>query len=356
MPSPFEYNANNIVKRVATSEGQLVPSGDTLRFDYFLKDHLGNVRVVFNEKGDIIQKSDYYPFGLEIDRNSPVQAQNARNGVNRYLYNGKELQVGSGYIDYGARMYMPEIGRWGVVDSKSEFSNSMSPYNYTSNNPINRFDPDGNLDYPIITITKQKTGQTADQRVIGYSGGKTTKADLYKAVVTDTEDKSFKMEFLTTRDAWVDTDGSGVATNVAFEPKDGNINHYTGKVMGNGYPAGNGTEALKLSQNGSEVVHAQGNQASVDMGYRKKTDVASGVMIHVGGNYQKDGKNKVAASEGCFGACNPGNSSTNQSNSYSNTVMNAIQNQANKSKTNPGKIEIIIQKRSGNEFPTTKKY
>ena len=40
----FEYNVGNVVKRVSTSEGQLVPSGDTLRFDYYLKDHLGSVR------------------------------------------------------------------------------------------------------------------------------------------------------------------------------------------------------------------------------------------------------------------------------------------------------------------------
>ncbi|TDE18533.1 DUF6443 domain-containing protein [Dyadobacter psychrotolerans] len=50
----FEYrqvgSVNNLV-RVSTSEGQLVPSGDTLRFDYFLKDHLGNVRPGWRSTG-----------------------------------------------------------------------------------------------------------------------------------------------------------------------------------------------------------------------------------------------------------------------------------------------------------------
>ena len=217
-------------------------------------------------------------------------------------------------------------------------------------------DPDGNLAYPVITLTKQKTGQTADQRVIGYSGNATTKVDLYRAVVTDTEDANFRMEFSVTRDAWSVTEqGSNVANNVAFEPKDGNINHFTGKVMADGYPQGNGTEALKLTQRGSEVVHAEANQNSVKIGYRDKADVASGVMIHVGGNYDKGGKNRIAASEGCFGICNPGNSSTKQSNSYSNNVLNLIQNQADMSKTRPGHIEVIIQKRTGNEYPQNKK-
>ncbi len=127
-----------------------MPSGDTLRFDYFIKDHLGNVRLVFSEKGDILQQTDYYPFGLEIDRNTPPVGLNARNGVNRQLYNGKELQVGTGYVDYGARMYMPEIGRWGVVDPLGESMSSWSPYNYTFNNPLKFTDKDGTV--PDITI------------------------------------------------------------------------------------------------------------------------------------------------------------------------------------------------------------
>jgi RHS repeat-associated protein len=143
----FEYDQNNSLKRVATSEGQLVPSGDTLRFDYFLKDHLGNVRVVFNEKGDIIQKNDYYPFGLEIDRNSPVQAQNARNGVNRYLYNGNEKQPETGFLDYGARQYDPSIARWMVVDRFSEKFINTSPYQYALNNPISNIDINGDTTY-----------------------------------------------------------------------------------------------------------------------------------------------------------------------------------------------------------------
>jgi RHS repeat-associated protein len=139
----FEYNQINVFKRLSISEGQAVYRKDSIRFDYYLKDHLGNVRVVFDERGRILQKTDYYPFGLEIDRNAPVQTPSARNNVNRLHYNGKELQVGTGYMDYGARMYMPEVGRWGVVDPLAEKGMRWSSYTYGLDNPIRFIDPDG---------------------------------------------------------------------------------------------------------------------------------------------------------------------------------------------------------------------
>jgi RHS repeat-associated protein len=300
---------------------------------------------------NIKEQKDYYPFGKEHEN------PNLITSTNRWGFSGKEKQTvkNLGFLDFGARMLETEIGRWFVQDLLQEKFYSWSSYSYCMNNPLKYVDPNG--EYPIITITKEKTGSTADQRVLGYTGGRNiiTQVDLYKATVIDTEDKNFKMTFSVTRDAWTIEAGNGnTASNVGFEPQDGNVNHYTGKVMKNGYPEGNGTTALKVTQYGSEVVHAESNETSVNMGYREKSDIAAGVMIHVGGNYDKNGSNTIAASEGCFGIVNSNNSSSNQSNQQSNNVLNTIINQADKSRENQGHIRIIIEKRNENEYPNTK--
>lgn len=90
----------------------------------------------------VTQVTDYYPFGLAIN---PLGYQKNTSFANKYLYNGMEFQsdFSTNWLDYGARMYMSDIGRWGVVDPLSEQTRRWSPYNYAIDNPIRFIDPDG---------------------------------------------------------------------------------------------------------------------------------------------------------------------------------------------------------------------
>ncbi len=79
---------------------------------------------------------------------------------NQHRYNGKELQdeLGLGWIDYGARMLNPRIGRWNGVDALGEKYDFSAPYAYALNTPINAVDPDGRL---VIFINGNDTGEGA---------------------------------------------------------------------------------------------------------------------------------------------------------------------------------------------------
>lgn len=67
-----------------------------------------------------------------------------------YQYNGKEKQdeFDLGWLDYGARMYQPELGRFFTQDRYATDYHPLSSYNYTANNPVNFVDYNG--DYIII--------------------------------------------------------------------------------------------------------------------------------------------------------------------------------------------------------------
>ena len=95
---------------------------------------------VTHTKSPIIQTEDYYAFGLTFNS---YQRENSL--LNKYQYNGKELQTdfSLNWLDYGARMYQPEIGRWSAIDPLSEKYFSLSSYNFVANNPILFVDPDG---------------------------------------------------------------------------------------------------------------------------------------------------------------------------------------------------------------------
>jgi len=109
---------------------------------------------VKHSKSPVIQAQEYYPFGLAFN------SYNKENGLaNRYQYNGKEKQTALdlNWLDYGARMYFGEIGRWNAVDLKAEEYLSSSPYIYVLNSPMLLVDPNG-MEVEIIEGGYRYTG------------------------------------------------------------------------------------------------------------------------------------------------------------------------------------------------------
>jgi hypothetical protein len=64
----FVVDNSNALKYFAMAEGRVRYSGGTYTYEYFIKDHQGNVRISFEDNGSGVavahQRDDYYAFGM----------------------------------------------------------------------------------------------------------------------------------------------------------------------------------------------------------------------------------------------------------------------------------------------------
>lgn len=119
-------------------------------FHYYLKDHLGNNRVVVSEDGEIEQVNDYYPTGA-------LMASSMGGDTQRFKYNGKELDRVNGlnWYDYGARNYDAEIVVWKGVDKMADKNVTTSLYGYCNSNPMRFIDPLGTDTVDLLPSPQQ---------------------------------------------------------------------------------------------------------------------------------------------------------------------------------------------------------
>ena len=125
--------------------GKKGPTIYSLRFRYFNRDHLGNVREVVSETGEVKQVNAYYPFG------TPIHALGTKESQQRYKYNGKEFDElhGLNTYDYGARQYAPLLPLWDRVDPLAEKYYGVSPYAYCLGDPVSKVDYEGSK---VVTV------------------------------------------------------------------------------------------------------------------------------------------------------------------------------------------------------------
>jgi RHS repeat-associated protein len=136
-----EYGQDAAHERLASPAITVTQAGYV--YIYLSNENTGGAEVYFDDfnvtqvKSPVVEDQFYYAFGMMAESAS-------REGLVKqdFKYNGKELQdeMDLGWLDYGARMYMPDIGRFGSIDPMAEAYRRYSPYVYAIDNPVRYVD------------------------------------------------------------------------------------------------------------------------------------------------------------------------------------------------------------------------
>jgi len=160
---------NDTLKFFGTAEGRSRPASSYSGWinDYFLKDHLGNTRVIITDdytvSSAIIEVNSYYPYGLEMKN---IGYHQPGVTANPYKYNsGAELnqQLGINLYETTFRSLDPQIGRLWQLDPRPDPMGSL--YATMAGNPILFSDPLGD------TIKYDNEGQYSQQDDITVNTG-----------------------------------------------------------------------------------------------------------------------------------------------------------------------------------------
>jgi RHS repeat-associated protein len=121
---------------------------------FLLSDNLGSVAVVLDDRGQLVNREEYTPFG---------ETSFGSFGHKRFRFNGKERDEESGLYFHGARSYAPWLARWASADPHGPVD-GLNLYRFARSNPLRYTDPDGtqSRDEPERTTGTKPTGGPPD--------------------------------------------------------------------------------------------------------------------------------------------------------------------------------------------------
>ena len=129
------YSVVNHVYVNGVRAAALTPGGEAL---YYLTDQVDSVKVVVNDRGKPVTRTEYLPYGetwfTEGDEGNAPK------------FNSQELDRETNFYFYNARYYDPEIARFvtadNLVDNESD-TQGWNRFSYVKGNPVVYKDPTG---------------------------------------------------------------------------------------------------------------------------------------------------------------------------------------------------------------------
>jgi RHS repeat-associated protein len=131
----YVYLGNKLIAVDGCMEA--IASSSCTERQWYHTDTLGSPLARTDGSGAVVERFEYKPWG-ERWRSSGEPGDR--------WYNGRVYDSGTGFQDYGARMYWPAIGRFVSADSylgDSASPASLNRYGYVQNNPYRYTDPTG---------------------------------------------------------------------------------------------------------------------------------------------------------------------------------------------------------------------
>jgi RHS repeat-associated protein len=114
---------------------------------YYLPDGLGSIRQLTDAGAQVTLARSYEPFGKLLEQ--------AGMGSSGFGFAGEQEDASTGLVFLRARYYEPAVGRFVSKDpwmGSALAPQSLNGWSYGRNNPINRVDPSGQIDWDACTI------------------------------------------------------------------------------------------------------------------------------------------------------------------------------------------------------------
>jgi len=150
----FEAVVSGFVLEKKVPEAPIIVSNTVGDKRYELSNHLGNVLSIVTDRKtvtnpnnfttftpDVLSYNDYYPFGMLL----PGRSDNSKEY--RYGFQGQEkddkIKGEGNSVNYKFRMHDPRVGRFFAVDPLTKKYPYLTPYQFSSNQPIHASELEG---------------------------------------------------------------------------------------------------------------------------------------------------------------------------------------------------------------------